>query len=351
MTEHGRGARRALAHKLAAGIGTLAIAVALGGSAEAAGTLRLLVWEGYADDDVVAEFEKKYDADVQVVYLTSDDEMWTKLKGSDGADFDVFSVATSALGKFIDAGLVKPIDVAKVPNLGNQLPQFQDLSQVAGVTRDGTVYGVPMAYGSIGLLYDVDQVSPPPTSWSVLWDPQYAGQVLLSDTSEVNVTMMAIALGMPDPFKLSPEQLEQVKAKFLELRPSVVSYYGSPEESIQIYEAGDVALIFSPWGEQAAGMFRKAGHNVAYAIPEEGAQGWIDAWAITKGVQDEDLAYKWLDFSFEKDVSNILTERHNLGNTITPSTEFDYAGRLKWSEAAEDFAARNDLWNAVKAAQ
>ena len=351
MTDRGHISRRVLMHQVAAGIGSLAIAIGLAGAAEAAGTLRLLVWEGYADDDIVAEFEKKYDADVQVVYLTSDDEMWTKLKGSDGADFDLFSVATSGLGKFIDANLVKPIDVAKIPNLANQLPQFKDLSKVAGVMRDGKVYGVPLAYGSIGLLYDVDRVSPAPTSWSVLWDPKYQGQVLLSDTSEVNVTMMAIALGLPNPFKLTPDELEQVKEKFLELRPSVASYYGSPEESIQIYEAGDVTLIFSPWGEQAAGMFKKAGHNVAYAIPQEGAQGWVDAWAMTKGVQDEDLAYKWLDFAFEKDVSNILTERHNLGNTVTPSTNFDYAGRLKWSEAVEDFTARNDLWNTVKAAQ
>ncbi|MFO1056951.1 MAG: extracellular solute-binding protein [Dongiaceae bacterium] len=347
----GRIARPGLMRGIAALAAALAIAFITSGPAAAAGTLRLLVWEGYADDDVVAAFEKKYDADVQVVYLTSDDEMWTKLKGSDGADYDLFSVATSGLAKFIDAGLAQPIDVAKIPNLANQLPQFKDLSKVAGVTRDGKVYGLPLAYGSIGLIYDVKRVNPPPTSWSVLWDPRYKGQVLLSDTSEVNVTMMAIALGMPNPYKLSAEELAKIKAKFLELRPNVASYYSSPEESIQIYEAGEVALIFTPWGEQGTGMFKKAGHDVAYVIPQEGAQGWVDAWAMTKGARDPDLAYKWLNFFYQKEVSDILTSRHSLGNTITPSTSFDYAGRLKWSETVEDFTARNDLWNAVKAAQ
>lgn len=319
--------------------------------AHAEGTLRLLVWEGYADEDWVEEFEEKYDADVQVVYLTSDDEMWTKIKGSDGADFDLFSVATSGLGKYIDHGLVKPIDVSRISNRANQLPQFQDLEKVAGVTRDGNVYGMPLAYGSIGLIYNADKIDPAPTSWDVLWDPKYAGQVLISDTSEVNISMVAIALGFPNPYKLSPEQLAEVKERLLDLRPNLTSYYSSPEESIQIYEAGDVALIFSPWGEQGTGMFKEAGHNVGYAIPAEGASGWIDAWAMTKGVQDEDLAYAWLDFFFQKKVSNSLTERYRLGNTVTPSPDFDYADRLIWSEQVEDFTARNDIWNAVKAAQ
>ena len=321
------------------------------GAAQAEGTLRLLVWEGYADDDWVAEFEEKHDADVQVVYLTSDDEMWTKIKGSDGADFDLFSVATSGLAKYIDHGLVKPIDLARIPNRANQLTQFQDLEKVAGVTRDGQAYGIPLAYGSIGLIYDADKVDPAPTSWDVLWDPKYAGQVLISDTSEVNISMVAIALGFPNPYKLSPEQLAEVKERLQDLRPNLTSYYSSPEESIQIYEAGDVALVFSPWGEQGTGMFKEAGHNVGYAIPAEGASGWIDAWAMTKGVQDEDLAYAWLDFFFQKKVSNSLTERYRLGNTVTPSPDFDYADRLIWSEPVEDFTARNDIWNAVKAAQ
>jgi putative spermidine/putrescine transport system substrate-binding protein len=342
---------RALTRAVAIFAAICGLAFASAGAASADGQLRLLVWEGYADDDWVAEFEKLHNADVQVVYLTSDDEMWTKLKGSDGADFDLFSVATSGLGKFIDHELVKPLDLSKIPNLANQLPNFRDLEKVAGVTRDGKVYGIPLAYGSIGLLYDADKVNPAPTAWSVLWDPAYAGQVLLSDTSEVNVTMVAIALGFENPFKLSPEQLQQVKDKLLELKPNLTSYYSSPEESIQVYEAGDVALIFSPWGEQAAGMFRKAGHNVRYAIPQEGAQGWVDAWAMTKGVQNEDLAYAWINFFLQKQISSGLTERHSLGNTVTPSPDFDYSSRLKWSEQVEDFTARNDIWNSVKAAQ
>ncbi len=57
--------------------------------------LRVLAWEGYADDDWVKEFEKQSGADVKVVFIGSDDEIWAKIKGSEGKDFDVFAVNTA----------------------------------------------------------------------------------------------------------------------------------------------------------------------------------------------------------------------------------------------------------------
>ncbi|HTO33340.1 MAG TPA: extracellular solute-binding protein [Pararhizobium sp.] len=321
-------------------------------SAQAAqNQLRLLVWEGYAEPDWVEEFEKKYDADVQVVYLSSDDEMWTKIKGSDGADFDLVSVSTSGVDKFVDNNLFKPIDITKIPNRANQLPQFQNIEKIVGATRDGKVYGVPFAFGSIGLIYDKDRVVPAPTSWSVLWDPKYKQKVIVSDTSEVGISMVALSLGIKSPYKLTDDQFTKVKARLSALRDNMLSYYSSSEESLQVYEAGSVDLIFTPWGEQAAGAFRKAGHNVGYAIPDEGASGWIDVWAMTKGVQNEELALAWLNFVLEKRISSELTTRFNLGNTVSESTDFDYASRLLWAEPVEDFTKRTDIWNAVKAGQ
>ena len=156
----------------------LAAAAALGligpiATARAAEELRILAWQGYADDDWVAEFEKETGAEVSVVFAQTDDEIWSKIKGSEGEDFDLFAVNTSELQRYIDAGLAVPHDLAKIPNQQQTLPQFRDLAQVRGVERDGKVYGIPFAFDSIGLIYDTTKVSPPPDSMSVLWDPKY----------------------------------------------------------------------------------------------------------------------------------------------------------------------------------
>ena len=117
-------------------VAVAALAVLWAGPAPAK-ELRILAWQGYADDDWVKEFEQKTGADVKVVFIGTDDEIWAKIKGSEGQDFDLFAVNTAQLQRYIDAGLVTPYDLDKVPNQKETLPRFRDLSKVSGVMRDG----------------------------------------------------------------------------------------------------------------------------------------------------------------------------------------------------------------------
>src|SRR5690349_20506321 len=55
----------------------------------AAESLRVLAWEGYADPDWVKEFTAETGIDVNVVFIGTDDEIWAKIKGSEGKDCDV----------------------------------------------------------------------------------------------------------------------------------------------------------------------------------------------------------------------------------------------------------------------
>ncbi len=110
--------------------------------------LRMLTWTGYADDDWVKEFEKEQNCKLSVVFAGTDDEFWSKIKGSEGADFDIFAVNTAELQRYIDAGLATPHDLDKIPNQKGTLPRLRDLTQVKGVMRDGKVYAIPWAYDS-----------------------------------------------------------------------------------------------------------------------------------------------------------------------------------------------------------
>jgi len=97
---------------LCAVVGTTLVAAQAADAKE----LRVLAWQGYADEDWVKEFEEKSGADVNVVFIGTDDEIWAKIKGSEGKDFDLFAVNTAQLQRYIDAGLTTPIDLDMVPN-------------------------------------------------------------------------------------------------------------------------------------------------------------------------------------------------------------------------------------------
>jgi putative spermidine/putrescine transport system substrate-binding protein len=333
---------------LAAGAAVALAAVAAGHAA--AKELRVMAWEGYADKDWVAEFEKQTGAKVNVVFVGTDDEIWAKIKGSEGKDFDVFAVNTAQLQRYIDAGLAIPHDMSKLPNQKAGLPRFADLSKVTGTTRDGKVYGIPYAFDSIGLIYDTEKVKPAPTSMSVLWDPKYKGKVLLYDNGEHNFSFTALTMGVDNPFKLSPEQMDKIKAKLGDLKKNAIAFYSTADEAQQIYNSNDIALIWANYGQQQMKAMQKAGAKVGYINPEEGALTWLDTWAITKGVQDMDLAEQWVNFLLDKKIGAQLSERTGFGNTSVAMEGANPKDKLIWLEAVEDPTKRADVWNEIKAA-
>src|SRR3954452_5604796 len=138
-------------------VGLARPAIVAAGRAFAAKELRVMAWQGYADDDWVKEFEQQTGATAKVLFIGTDDEIWAKIKGSEGKDFDVFAVNTAQLQRYIDAGLTTPHDLDKLPNQKETLARFRDLSQVSGVMRDGKVYAIPFAFDSIGLIYDTEK--------------------------------------------------------------------------------------------------------------------------------------------------------------------------------------------------
>ncbi|MCX5579332.1 ABC transporter substrate-binding protein [Kaistia terrae] len=336
---------------LKAALGAAALAAGLWVSAASAETLRVLAWEGYADPDWVKDFTKQSGIDVDVVFVGSDDEIWAKIKGSEGKDFDVMAVNTAQLQRYIDADLVKPWDLSKIPNQKDVLPRFQDLSKITGMTRDGKVYGIPFCFDSIGLIYDTDKVKPAPTSMSVLWDPQYAGKVLAYDNGEHNFSFTALTLGIENPFQLSTDQFATVKAKLLELKPNVLSFYTTADEALQIYQNNDVALIWANYGQQQLKAMQKAGAHVAYIAPTEGSLSWLDNWALTSGAKDPDAAAKWVNFLLDKKIGAELSERTGFGNTAAASSNANDNDKLVWLESVEDPLKRSDLWNEIKASQ
>jgi len=315
----------------------------------AATELRVMAWQGYADDDWVKEFQETAGITPKVVFIGTDDEIWAKIKGSEGKDFDVFAVNTAQLQRYIDAGLTTPHDLAKLPNQKDVLPRFQDLSKIKGIMRDGKVHAIPFCFDSIGLIYDKAKVTPAPDSFTILWDPKYTGKVLAYDNGEHNFSFTALTLGFADPFHLSAEQMDQVKAKLSELKQNVLSFYTTPDEALQLYKSNDVALIWANYGQQQVKAMTDAGANIGYVNPKEGALAWLDTWAMTSGVQDTDAAEKWVNFLLQKKIGEQLSQRTGFGNTVVETGSANPNDKLVWLEFVEDPTKRSDLWNEIKA--
>lgn len=332
---------RSLEWKLGAAVFLIA------GADVAAQEVRLFSFEGYAEPEWVEPFTAATGCEVSVAYTGSVDEMFAKMVGSDGADYDLISIDTSIIQRYLDQGLIIPFDMSSIPNTANLLPSF---SAVAEVMSGGETYGVPIAWGSLGLIYDKAAFPDGVDSWEALWSPENAGHVLALDDANNNVTNAAIILGLDDPFNLSDADFDAVKQKLIEQKQYLISYYAGFEEGVNMWDSSEATLMFS-MGEFQTVELANRGYDVVYSIPKEGGIGWLDTWALSKGVEDSDCAHQWVNHYLNGHTGPTMTEKNGYGNTTDESPGLDYADKLVWLRPVENFDQRVKVWNEVKAAQ
>jgi len=180
------------------------------------------------------------------------------------------------------------IEVADVPNLENVLPNF----------RRPEDKGVGFQMSGIGILYNKDQVSEPPTSWSVLWDEQSRGRVTMFD---YDTRMMAIAarLNGGDEYDIDPG-FETWAANAENFRALVDSNDGVKN----LLVSGDA--WYAPWFSSLATVWIDEGAPLAFAVPEEGAIAFPIYLTISSGVDEAEKKVC-------SDLLNTLLEPGNAG--------------------------------------
>ncbi|WP_386088555.1 extracellular solute-binding protein [Vogesella facilis] len=313
------------------------------------GVLRVLTWPGYADADVVKEFEQRTNSKVEVTFVESDAELWRKLHENNGANFDIFAVNTAELQRYIHQGLVTEINTAAIPNLARQLPRFRQRQGIPGLVHGGKTYAIPYTYSEMGLIYDRKQIPQAPDSITALWDKRYQGKIIAYNGGVHSFSLAAQALALPSPFRIGEQQWPAAVAQLIALRRNVSAFYTGPAESVALFKERRAALMFANFGSQQLQLLKAANIDVGYAIPREGALAWLDCWAISRGARDAQLATRWINFVLDDMPGRVLLQRQGLANTTSPSPYFKNTARIVWLEPAESEERRDKLWSRILA--
>ena len=320
--------------------------------AAAAPALRVLAWPGYAEPEVVREFEAKTGVHVELTVIDTDESMWQKLNANGGADFDVFAVNTAELQRYIRAQLVRPVDPTQIPNTKAQLPRFRQRASIPGLEHaQGGVpqtYAIPFTYSEMGLIYDKRQVSTPPTSISALWDERYHGKVLAYSGGAHNFSLAAQMLGAKSPFRIESAMWPRTVDALIDLRRNVLGFYNGPDESIALFRRHGAALMYANYGTQQLHLLKAQGIDAGYVVPREGALAWLDCWAITRRAREPALAHAWINLLLGEQASRLLVQRQGLASTTTESDSSRPEVRLLWLEPVEDANRREALWARIR---
>ena len=295
-TPRGRMLRRGTAVALAASF--LAAVVLLTGATNAQPVVNVCSWGEYIDEDLITRFEEETGIIVNYQTAESNEALYSLLKSGAG-DYDVVVPSDYMISQLIEEDMLAELDYSQIPNYALISDRFK------GLTYDPQErYTVPYAWGTVGIIYNETMVEEPITSWSALFDDQYAGNVLMFRNSRDAMATALSYLG----YSLNTTGEAELREAFQLLKDAKNrGVYQSfvMDEIFQKLEGGNAAI-----GAYYAGDYLTMLDNnedLRFVIPEEGSNWFMDAMCVLKNAAHYDEAMAWINFiaSTEANLANM----------------------------------------------
>lgn len=275
-------------------------------SRESAAPLNVLLWSEYIDPDLVSEFAAETGIPVRISTYESTDEMLAKLQHAGGTDlYDVVVAPNQSIPTMARLGLLRELDHAAIPNLGNLSARFRDPSFDRGLR-----YCVPYQWGTVGLVWDRTKLPDFRPSWAAFFDPaRRPARFLFMDESR-DVLGGALKLRGRSVNEPDPEAVREAAHLVLDAKadPRCVGFDGGVGAIGQVIAgAADLAM---GWNGDALRLAEDADarDRIAFGLPEEGGFLWVDAMTIPSGAPNVGGAHRFIDFILRPEIGARLSD-------------------------------------------
>ena len=249
-------------------------------------TIKVYNASEYIDPATVADFEREFAIKVEYDEFESNEDLYDEISADPNA-YDVLVPSDYIVDRLIKEGKLAKLDKSKVPGLAHVAEEY-----LKPAYDPGNDYVVPYMVGTLGILYNKRRTAAPVDSWTALFDPQYSGKVLMLDSQRdsIGATLKMLGFSMNSS---DDTELAQAKSKLSSVR-SIVAAYNESEEIRDKMVAGENALGVVYSGDAKTAIDRNP--DLAYVIPKEGANKWVDGFVIMKNSKHIDAAQKFINF-------------------------------------------------------
>ena len=286
-----------LGKKLAAGglaCVLLATLIATGTAARSERVVNVCSWGEYIDESLITEFEEQTGIRVNYQTAESNEALYSLIKMG-GADFDVIVPSDYMIARLIQEDLLAELNYDNIPNFQLMDPQFTHLS-----FDPENKYTVPYTWGSVGIIYNTTMVDEPITSWGAMFDEKYAGQVLMINNSR-DALMAALCYLGYDINTTDEAQLDEAFQLVKNAKDKGVYQAFVMDEIFGKMEGGNAAIAMYYAGDYLTML--ENNEDLAFVVPEEGSNWFVDAMCVLKSSQHKDEAMEWINFIAGTDAS------------------------------------------------
>ena len=261
--------------------------------------------------DINKEFEELTGITVNYTLFDTNESMYAKIK-SGSSSYDVIFPSDYMVSRMIQEDMLSKLDYSLIPNF-----EYIDERFVNPEYDPQNEYSVPYTWGTVGLIYNYVKRGFDPTSWDILWDELYSGEILMFSNSRdaLGLTLMRLGYDINSQEKL---ELDHAAAELKAQKPFVQAYVMD-----QIFDKmqGNEAALAPYYAGDAVNMMAE-NESLRFVIPEEGSNWFADAACIPAPSDSFDeerylAAHMYINFLNEP---NVAAENIEYIQYSTPNT-------------------------------
>jgi spermidine/putrescine transport system substrate-binding protein len=249
-------------------------------------TLNFYNWDTYTGKATLQDFRKATGIEVKMSLFATNDELFAKLKAGNPG-FDVIVPSNEFVTRLRLAGLIEPLDLAKIPNRANLLPQFQNVP-----FDPGRHYSMPYTWLVLGIGYRKSKIDGIPDSWKWVMDSdRYKGRIALFSEADDLIELGAKYLGH-SVRHVPPEVIKQVEAMYIRQKPNVKTFHDDNGQDLLL--SGDVDIVMEYNGDIAQVITEDP--DLDFVVPKEGSILNSDCLCIPTRAPRPDNAHQFINY-------------------------------------------------------
>jgi len=223
---------------------------------------------------------------VSKTYVGSNDEYMAKLAAG-GGDYDLVVIVSSLARRAIDAGFVEALDLGLIPNFEGIFPRAKTAPFIA---KDSQIYGAP-TFLFVSPVTVNAKALPEGNDFGILFDPKNAGKIAMWDDVST-IGDVANWMGIKDIWNMTDDQLAAVRAKLIEQKPLVRTYWSQAGEAMDLFTNNEV-IASNSWS-YITKTLKDKGVPVREFLGKP-PLGGIDSHFVVKGSPNRELAHHFIN--------------------------------------------------------
>lgn len=263
-------------------------------------TINVYNWGEYlplGEDDTLnlnEEFTNLTGIKVNYSTYATNEELYAKLRAG-AASYDVIIPSDYMISRMIKEDMLLPLDMENIPNYKYIMDKFQTPEY-----DPDSRYSVPYTWGTVGIVYnsDLTDMDEEDIDWDVLWNEEYADEILMFDNPRDSFAIAQLILGQ----SLNTEDKRELRAAadLLKDQKKYVQAYVM-DEIFDKMGAGEAT--FAPYYAGDAVVMMEDHENLGFVIPESGTNLFVDALCIPKGAKNKEAAEMYINFLCEPEAA------------------------------------------------